>query len=81
MEYDLVAHDDEQGRTDLNPSLTCTISLPQPSSGIEHLVETHRTTLFTLSEYESAFLASNLTFEFDEHGPTGRGALIGQPMK
>jgi len=47
-------------------------------SGIEHLVETHRTTLFTLSEYESAFLESNLTFEFDEHGPMGRGALIGQ---
>ena len=46
-------------------------------SGIEHLAETHRMTLFTLSEYESAFLASNLTFEFDQDGPTGRGALIG----
>jgi ubiquinone/menaquinone biosynthesis C-methylase UbiE len=46
-------------------------------SGIEHLVETHRLTLFTLSEYESAFLASNLTFEFDPDGPMGRGALIG----
>ncbi len=46
-------------------------------SGIEHLVETHRMTLFTLSEYESAFLASNLTFEFDQVGPIGRGALIG----
>ena len=46
-------------------------------SGIEHLVETHWMTLFTLSEYESAFLASNLTFEFDEVGPIGRGALIG----
>ena len=51
------------------------------STGIQHLVETHRTTLFTLSEYESAFLASNLTFEFDDHGPMGRGALIGRPMK
>ena len=50
-------------------------------SGTEHLVETHRTTLFTMSEYESAFVESNLTFEFDEHGPMGRGALIGQPMK
>jgi SAM-dependent methyltransferase len=46
-------------------------------SGIEHLVETHRMTLFTLAEYESAFLASNLTFEFDKDGPFGRGALIG----
>jgi ubiquinone/menaquinone biosynthesis C-methylase UbiE len=51
------------------------------STGIQHLVETHRTTLFPLSEYESAFLASNLTFEFDDHGPMGRGALIGRPMK
>jgi SAM-dependent methyltransferase len=50
-------------------------------SGIEHLVETHRLTLFSLSDYESAFLASNLTFEFDGHGPMGRGALIGQPAK
>ena len=46
-------------------------------SGIEHLVETHRLTLFTLAEYESAFLASGLTFEFDQDGPIGRGALIG----
>jgi dTDP-3-amino-3,6-dideoxy-alpha-D-glucopyranose N,N-dimethyltransferase/dTDP-3-amino-3,4,6-trideoxy-alpha-D-glucopyranose N,N-dimethyltransferase/N-methyltransferase len=45
--------------------------------GIQHLVETHRLTLFTLTEYESAFLASNLTFEFDQDGPIGRGALIG----
>jgi len=49
--------------------------------GIEHLVETHRMSLFSLSDYESAFLASNLTFEFDEHGPMGRGALIGRPLK
>jgi ubiquinone/menaquinone biosynthesis C-methylase UbiE len=46
-------------------------------SGIEHVVETHRLTLFTMSEYESAFLASDLTFEFDQDGPIGRGALIG----
>jgi SAM-dependent methyltransferase len=45
--------------------------------GIEHLVETHRLTLFSLAEYESAFLASDLTFEFDQDGPIGRGALIG----
>jgi len=51
------------------------------STGIEHLVEAHRTTLFTLSEYESAFLASNLTFEFDDFGPMGRGALIGRPTE
>jgi dTDP-3-amino-3,6-dideoxy-alpha-D-glucopyranose N,N-dimethyltransferase/dTDP-3-amino-3,4,6-trideoxy-alpha-D-glucopyranose N,N-dimethyltransferase/N-methyltransferase len=46
-------------------------------SGIEHLLETHRLTLFSLAEYESAFLASDLTFEFDQDGPIGRGALIG----
>jgi ubiquinone/menaquinone biosynthesis C-methylase UbiE len=46
-------------------------------AGIEHLVETHRLTLFSLAEYESAFLASDLTFEFDQDGPIGRGALIG----
>jgi hypothetical protein len=34
-------------------------------------------TLFSLAEYESAFLASDLTFEFDLGGPAGRGALIG----
>ena len=37
----------------------------------------HRMTLFSLAEYESAFLASDLTFEFDQDGPFGRGALIG----
>jgi len=47
------------------------------SSGIEYLVESHRLTLFTLAEYASAFLASGLTFEFDQDGPNGRGALIG----
>jgi SAM-dependent methyltransferase len=46
-------------------------------SGIEHLAETHRLTLFSLAEYESAFLASDLTFEFESNGPAGRGALIG----
>jgi ubiquinone/menaquinone biosynthesis C-methylase UbiE len=46
-------------------------------SGIEHLVETHRLTMFSLAEYESAFVASDLTFEFDQDGPIGRGALIG----
>jgi SAM-dependent methyltransferase len=46
-------------------------------SGIEHLVETHRLTLFTLAEYEEAFVAAGLTFEFDDEGPIGRGALIG----
>jgi ubiquinone/menaquinone biosynthesis C-methylase UbiE len=47
------------------------------ASGIEHLVETHRMTLFTLAEYESAFLAADLAFEFEQDGPFGRGALIG----
>jgi dTDP-3-amino-3,4,6-trideoxy-alpha-D-glucopyranose N,N-dimethyltransferase/N-dimethyltransferase len=47
------------------------------ASGIEHLVETHCLTLFSLAEYEAAFLAARLTFEFDEDGPMGRGALIG----
>jgi ubiquinone/menaquinone biosynthesis C-methylase UbiE len=46
-------------------------------SGIEHLGETHRLTLFSLAEYESAFLASALTFEFDHDGPNRRGAMIG----
>ncbi len=47
------------------------------TQGIEHLVETHRLTLFTMAQYESAFRASDLTFEFDHDGPMGRGALIG----
>jgi hypothetical protein len=34
-------------------------------------------TLFSPSEYESAFLASDLTFELDQDGPFGRGTLIG----
>jgi hypothetical protein len=46
-------------------------------SRIEHFVESHRMTLFTLAEYESAFLASDLMFEFDQVGPMVRGALIG----
>jgi SAM-dependent methyltransferase len=47
--------------------------------GIEHLSETHRLTLFTLAEYESAFLTSDLTFEFHPDGPNDRGAMIGRP--
>ena len=46
-------------------------------SKIEHFIESHQMTLFTLAEYESAFSASDLTFEFDQVGPMGRGALIG----
>jgi ubiquinone/menaquinone biosynthesis C-methylase UbiE len=46
-------------------------------SGIEHLAESHLLTLFSLAEYESAFVESNLTFEFDPDGPASRGALIG----
>ena len=49
-------------------------------SGIEHLVESHRLTLFSLAEYESAFLVSDLTFEFDQGGPIGRGAMIGRAL-
>jgi hypothetical protein len=51
--------------------------LAASQSKIEHIVESHRMTLFTLAQYESAFLASDLTFEFDQVGPMGRGALIG----
>ena len=49
-------------------------------SAIEHLVESHRLTLFSLAEYESAFLVSDLTFEFDQGGPIGRGAMIGRAL-
>ncbi len=48
------------------------------SSGVEHFVETHRMTLYTLDEYESAFTAAGLSFELDQPGPFSRGALIGQ---
>ena len=68
-------------RVDRSQAILDMLYLVASSTGIQHLVETHRTTLFTLSEYESAFLASNLTFEVDDHGPMGRGALIGRPMK
>lgn len=49
------------------------------SSGVEHIVDTHRMTLFTLDDYEAAFLGAGLTYELDQPGPFGRGALIGRP--
>ena len=49
------------------------------SSGVEHVVDTHRMTLFTLEAYEAAFLAAGLTYELERPGPFGRGALIGRP--
>ena len=49
------------------------------SAGVEHFVETHHMTLFTLDQYESAFRRADLSFELDQPGPFGRGALIGQP--
>ena len=69
------------GRGDGSHAILDMHYLVASSTGIEYLVESHRTTLFTLSEYESAFLTSNLAYEFDGHGPMGRGALIGRPMK
>ena len=47
-------------------------------SGIRHLVDTHRLTLFTAAEYEAAFRAAGLGCDIDRPGPFGRGALIGQ---
>jgi SAM-dependent methyltransferase len=47
-------------------------------SGIEHLVDTHRLTLFTTAEYAAAFRAAGLGCDIDRPGPFGRGALIGQ---
>jgi SAM-dependent methyltransferase len=49
------------------------------SSGVEHIVDTHRMTLFTLNDYEAAFRGAGLTYEHDQPGPFGRGALIGRP--
>ena len=48
-------------------------------SGIEHLVDTHRMTLFTEREYEAAFRSAGLSYHLDRPGPFGRGALIGHP--
>lgn len=48
------------------------------STGIEHLVDTHRMTLFTLDDYEAALRGAGLTYELDQPGPFGRGALIGR---
>lgn len=47
-------------------------------NGIEHLEERHRMTLFTFAEYEAAFRGAGLTYERDEPGPFGRGALFGR---
>ncbi|MEY2448926.1 MAG: hypothetical protein QOH79_2402 [Acidimicrobiaceae bacterium] len=49
------------------------------ASGVEHLVDTHRMTLFTLDEYEAGFRSAGLSCELDHPGPFGRGALIGLP--
>lgn len=50
-------------------------------STIEHFVETHRMTLFSFDEYESAFRRAGLSYELAQPGPSGRGALIGQTPK
>jgi SAM-dependent methyltransferase len=47
-------------------------------SGVEHLAESHRMTLFSLEDYEAAFRAAGLSCELDQPGPFGRGALIGR---
>ena len=51
------------------------------AAGVEHLVDTHRLTLFTEHEYGAAFRSAGLTFDLDRPGPFGRGALIGQPLR
>jgi SAM-dependent methyltransferase len=47
-------------------------------SGIEHRVETHRMTLFTDEEYREAATSAGLSYELDQPGPFGRGAIIGR---
>lgn len=46
-------------------------------NGIEHRQESHRMTLFTFVEYEAAFRGAGLTYEMEQPGPFGRGALFG----
>jgi ubiquinone/menaquinone biosynthesis C-methylase UbiE len=47
------------------------------ASGIEHVAESHRLTLFTSEQYEAAFRSAGLSYEVDQPGPFGRGAIIG----
>jgi SAM-dependent methyltransferase len=49
------------------------------ASGVDYFSERHQLTLFTVDEYEAAFNSAGMTFEVDQPGPFGRGALIGMP--
>ncbi|MCO5296130.1 MAG: methyltransferase domain-containing protein [Fimbriimonadaceae bacterium] len=46
-------------------------------TGVEHLVETHDTTLHSHEEYIAAFEGAGLKVSFDEQGLMGRGLYIG----
>ncbi len=45
--------------------------------GVEHLVETHDTYLFSHEEYIAAFEGAGLQVAFDEQGLMGRGLYVG----
>jgi ubiquinone/menaquinone biosynthesis C-methylase UbiE len=66
-----------QSGLDGNVSVMAMHHLVGTQSGIEYLVEHHRLTLFTYDEYEAAFRAAGLSYELDQPGPFGRGALVG----
>ena len=46
-------------------------------SGVEHRVEPHRITLFTIDEIGDAFRSAGLSWEYDAEGLSGRGLHLG----
>lgn len=46
-------------------------------SGVEHFEEVHELGLFSGADFELAFAAAGLQFEFDTRGPTATGLYIG----
>jgi len=46
-------------------------------SGVEYIAESHRLTLFSRQQYEDAFRSVGLSYELEQPGPFGRGAIIG----
>ena len=51
--------------------------LAATTGGVEHRIEPHRITLFTIDEIGDAFRAAGLAWEYDADGLSGRGLHVG----
>jgi hypothetical protein len=48
--------------------------------GVKQFVESHQMGLYTVDQYQEAFISAGLTVEHHPNGPIGRGLFIGQRL-